>query len=79
LSNFFVDGFPELAYFHFSETQEMDAKIKVAEAMREYARGLQISEDPDVVIAAAEWEKVCIEKLDQLQKQQRRIEARRAA
>lgn len=52
----------------------MDAKIKVAEAMRDYAISLQSSSDPDVVIAAAEWQKRCIEDLERLQKAQRRVE-----
>jgi hypothetical protein len=57
----------------------MEAKIEVAEAMRDYARGLEKSNNPDVVIAAAEWEKRCIEELERLQKQQRRQERRVAA
>jgi hypothetical protein len=55
---------------------EMDAKIKVTEAMRDCARGLEDSQNPDVVIAAAEWEKRCIEELERLQKIQRREAAK---
>jgi hypothetical protein len=57
----------------------MEAKIEVAEAMRDYARGLEKSNNPDVIIAAAEWEKRCIEELERLQKAQRRQERRVAA
>ncbi|MDP9291095.1 MAG: hypothetical protein M3O82_01885 [Verrucomicrobiota bacterium] len=48
----------------------MDAEIKVTEAMRDYARTLEDSPNPDVVIAAAKWEKRCIEELEQLKKAQ---------
>ena len=54
----------------------MDAEIKVTESMRDYARALEDSPDPDIVIAAAKWEKRCIEELERLQKLQKREEAR---
>ncbi len=57
----------------------MDAKIHVAEAMRDYARSLETSDDPDITIAAAEWEKRCIEELERLRKAQKRAEARGGA
>jgi hypothetical protein len=50
----------------------MDAEIKVAEAMRDYARTLEDSPDPDTVIAAAREEKYYIEKLDRLSRLKRR-------
>lgn len=50
----------------------MDAEIKVAEAMRDHARALEESPNPDVVIAAAQWEKRCIEELEMLRKRQAR-------
>jgi hypothetical protein len=50
----------------------MDAGIKVAEAIRDYARALETSSDPDTVIAAAQWEKRAIEELEKLRKAQRR-------
>lgn len=57
----------------------MEERIEVTEAMRGYARALRTKgKNPDVVIAAAEWEKYFDAELERLQKAQRRAEKRAA-
>lgn len=54
----------------------LKAEIMVKRAMRDYARTLEESDNPDVIIAAATEEKRFIQELEQLNRQQTRATAR---
>ncbi len=57
----------------------MEPQTKVTEAMPDHARLIERSNDPNTVIAAATWEKRCIEELGRLEKAARRAEPKAAA